>query len=259
MPQLETLAIVFVFTVPNHVERQITHTPITAPVPLPNLQRFRFRGVSAYFQALVHWITTPRLENLKLEIDFFSQFAFSVPRSSQFMNTIENLGFDNAEIKFLIGRVYVGVYPHGKAGMYTFSINVTHCWHLDWQLSSVAQISNSLSQMFSAVKHLTLEHDVHSMSFEKHNRAEWRKLLRPFTNVKTLRIDNGLVEELSRCLQLEDGELPLGLLPELQELTYTGSSDTGDAFTSFIDARQNAGRPTTLVRRSPSPDSSSES
>jgi hypothetical protein len=104
--------------------------------------------------------------------------------------------------------------------------------------------------MFSAVEHLTLEHEVHSQSSEEHNevdRTEWRKLLRPFSNVKTLRIDNGLVEELSRCLQLEDGELPLELLPELQELTYFGSGDTGDAFTSFIDARQNAGRPITLV------------
>ena len=68
--------------------------------------------------------------------------------------------------------------------------------------------------------------------------------------MKTLRIDNGLVEQLSRCLELEDGELPLELLPELQELTYSGSGNTGDAFTSFINARQNAGRPVTLVLES---------
>jgi hypothetical protein len=67
--------------------------------------------------------------------------------------------------------------------------------------------------------------------------------------VKTLWINNGLVEDLSHCLQLEGGELPLELLPELQELTYSGSADTGDGFTSFIDARQNAGRPVTLVRQ----------
>jgi hypothetical protein len=46
---------------------------------------------------------------------------------------------------------------------------------------------------------------------------------------------------------LEVGELPLELLPELQELTYFGNRDTGGAFTSFIHARQNAGRPVTLV------------
>jgi hypothetical protein len=54
---------------------------------------------------------------------------------------------------------------------------------------------------------------------------------------------------------LEDGEPPLELLPELQELTYSGSGNTGDTFTSFIDARQNADRAINLFRRSPSPGS----
>jgi hypothetical protein len=114
--------------------------------------------------------------------------------------------------------------------------------------------------MFSAVEHLALEHELHSSSSEEHNevdRIEWFNLLGSFSNVKTLRVDGGLVEELSRCLRLDDGELPLGLVPELQELTYSGSGDTGDSFAPFIDARQNAGRPVTLVRRSPSSDPSS--
>jgi hypothetical protein len=69
------------------------------------------------------------------------------------------------------------------------------------------------------------------------------------SNVKTLNVDDELVKEVSRCLQLDDGELLLVLLPELQELTYPGSSDTDDIFTSFIDARRNAGCPVTLTRR----------
>ena len=107
--------------------------------------------------------------------------------------------------------------------------------------------------VFSALEDLTLRHEEHGQSSEEHNevdRTEWRNLLRPFRNVKTLRIDNGLVKDLSRCLQPDDGELSLELLPELQELTYFGSGDTVDslAFTSVIDARQNLGRPVTLVR-----------
>jgi hypothetical protein len=39
-------------------------------------------------------------------------------------------------------------------------------WHLDRQVSSVAQVFNALSQMFSAVGHLTLGHEVHSQSSE---------------------------------------------------------------------------------------------
>jgi hypothetical protein len=133
----------------------------------------------------------------------------------------------------------------------------------------VTQICNALSQAFSAVERLTLGHEVQSQSSEEHNdvdRIEWRNLLRSFSNVKTLRIVDGLVEELSHCLRLEDGELPLELLPELQELRYFGSRDACDAFTSFIDARHNSGRPVTLVRHgrhgpspSPSPSPSMQS
>ena len=253
MPQLETLVISFFFPVPNReIERQLMPTPI---ITLPNLCLLSFGGVSAYLEALVHRIITPRLE--KLEIEFFNQLMFSVPRLVQFMNTTENLRFDSAKFLFDDKRFYVEVYPPGEAKMRSAFINV-FCWHLDWQVSSIAQIFDSLGQAFSAVEHLTFVHTVHSRSSEEHNevdRTEWRKLLRPFRNVKTLWIDEGLVEQLSRCLELEDGELPLELLPELQELTYSGSGNTGDSFTSFIETRQNADRGITLVRHSPSPDS----
>ena len=250
MPQLETLAISFLFPVPNReVERQLTRTPI---ITLPNLCLLRFGGVSAYLEALVCRITAPRLE--KLHIDFFNQLTFSVPRLTQFMNTTENLRFDSAIFVFDDNRVHVGVYTLGEAKMNAAFAIFVFCWHLDWQVSSVAQILNSLGHLFSVVEHLTFKHKVHSQSSEEHNevdRTEWRKLLRPFRNAKTLLIGNRLVEQLSRSLDLEDGELPLELLPELQELTYSGSGNTGDAFTSFIDARQNADRAITVVRRNP--------
>ena len=250
----------FRFPVPNRdVERQLMHTPITTRVTLPNLHRFWFVGVSAYLESVVHRITTPRLE--KLQIVFYNQLTFSVPRLLQFMNATDSLRFESAKFMFSKEQVAVVVYPRGEAEMYASSIWVC-CWHLDWQVSSAAQISNALSQMFSAVEHLTFEHKEHSRSSEEHNevdRIEWRKLLRSFRNVKTLHIAKGLVEEFSRCLQLEDGELPLELLPELQELRYSGSPNTRDPFTSFMDVRQNAGRPVTLVNLNPGPSPSAPS
>jgi hypothetical protein len=211
---------------------------------------FWFRSVSAYLEAVVCRITTPRLENLQIGLS--KQLTFSVPRLAQFMNTTETLRFDNAVIKFNDKQVNVLVFLR-EADTYAFG-GAVDCWHLDWQVSSVAQISTALSQVFSAVEHLTLEHEVHSQSSEEHNdvdRIEWHNLLRSFSNVKILRVEDGLVEELSHCLRLENGELSLELLPELQELTYFGNRDTGDEFTSFIDARQNVGRPVKLVRHSP--------
>jgi len=250
MPQLEMLLIGFHFAVPNRdVERQLMRTPIMPHVTLPNLRLFTFQAPSAYSEAVLSRITASRPEIF--QIRYPKQLTYSVPELLQFMGRTENRRFDRAEFEFINERVYVAVNPPEiDIPDDAFSINVD-CWHLDWQVSSVAQIFNALSQIFSAVEHLTLEHDVRSQSSEEHNevdRTEWRKLLRSFSNVKTLRIEDGLVRELSRCLRLDDGEHPLELLPELQELTYPGSDNTKFAFTSFIDARQNAGRPVTLIK-----------
>ena len=255
VPQLETLVITYLLPVPKRdVERQLTHMPILMPVTLPNLNCFRFRGASNYLEAIVRRITAPRLEIL--QIRFFNQLMFPTPRLLLFLNTTETLGFDSAKFEFSRALVSVKIYLRGEDEMYALAITV-ECGHLDWQVSSVAQIFNTSCQLFSTVEHLTLEHEEHSLSSEEHNevdRTEWHKLLTSFSTAKTLRIDNGLVEGLSRALELDDEVLALQLVPELQELTYSGSSNTGDAFTSFIDARQNTDHPITVVRRSPSPD-----
>ena len=257
MPQLETLVIGFLFAVRNHgAERPLTHMPIVAPVALPNLRCIWYRGVSTYLEALVHQITVPRLE--KIQVQFFNQLTFSVPHLLQFLNTTENLAFESVVIRFSRERAYVDVYPRKEGETFqTYALFIrVDSWHLDWQVSSVAQILKFPSQMFSAVENLVFEHEEHSLSSEEHNevsRIEWRQILRSFSNVKALWIANGLVEELSRSLELGDGELPLELLPNLRELTFFQGGNTNGAFTSFIDARRNTGRPVNLVRHDPGP------
>ena len=251
MPQLERLVIVFSFPVSGHdVERQLTHTPITTHITLPNLRLFWFEGASAYLEAFIYRIKTPRLK--RLQIQFFNEPTFSISRLMQFMNTTEKLG--DAMIVFKDDHVDMSMSSH-EAVPYIFSVTVD-CSHFDQQVFSMAQICNALSQVLSAAERVILRDEAYGPSSEEHNDVDqivWRNLFRSFSNVKTLHIEDGLVEELSRCLRLEDGELPLELLPELQELTYFGSRDTGDTFTSFIDARQNAGRTVTLVLHNYSP------
>jgi hypothetical protein len=224
MPQLETLMIVFHFAVPNRdVERQLMRTPIMTHVTLPILRLFAIQAVSAYSEAVLSRITASRLETF--EIDYPNQLTFSVPQLLQFMGRTETLRFDRAEFHFESGRVYVQVNPPETDMPLPAFVIYVDCWHLDWQVSSMAQIFNALSPIFSAVENLTLKHRLHDRSSEEHNevdRTEWCKLLRSFSNVKTIRIDDGLIKELSRSLALEDGEHPLEILPELQELTYPG-------------------------------------
>lgn len=173
------------------------------------------------------------------------------------MNTAENIKFEGVKFKFFDCRVSVVVYSSSRAETEMCALSMTvsvSSWEFDWLVSYVAQISNSFCHIFSVVERLTLECENEDSWTEgpgvEHywfNRIEWRQLFRSFGNVKTLRIDNGLVEGVSRSLESDYGELPLGLLPELQGLAYSRSGKTGDGFTSFIDARQKAGRPVTLT------------
>ena len=250
VPQLELLLIYFHFSVPDRdVERQLTRTPIMTHVTLPNLRFFAFQAVSIYSEAVLSRITSPHLE--MFQICYLQQLTFSVPELLQFVRRTESLRFDRAKFYFESSRVYVEVNPpENNMSADIFSI-IVHCSPIGWQVSSVAQIFNGLSQISSAVEHLTFSYEAHSWTSEQHDeveRTEWRKLLRSFSNVRTLRIHRGLVGELSRSLELEDGEHPLELLPELHVLTYTWSGNVHYAFTSFVDARKNAGRPVTLIK-----------
>ena len=192
-------------------------------------------------------MTTPLLK--KLEIHFIKQSTFPVPHLVRFINKTVSPRFDDAKIVFKHDENDV-VMSSREAHTYIFSVTVYH-WNYT-EIYTVAQICNALRQVLSAVKHLTFRTFQRETSgfwgsyysnTEKNDiyRVQWRNIIRSFGNVRTLRVEEGLVEQLSRCLGLDDRELPLELLPELQELTY--SRDNSDAFTSFINARQNAGRP----------------
>ena len=248
MHQLETLGIDFNCYVPSRgVERQLLLTPNMARVTLPNLRWFGFRGTSIYLEALLPWVTTPLLK--KLQVYLFNQMIYSTSHLREFMSTAGDLLLKTAAFKFSSNRLNVKSYPHKGAKMYTLDMDLSGK-HLDWQVVSAAQVLRTLETVFSAVEHLTLEYNRNFMSLEWNNQADrshWRGLLGSFGNVKTLRVEYELVGQLSRALQPGEGESPTELLPALQELSCSTRGSSRDAFTVFIDARQEAGRPVTVV------------
>jgi hypothetical protein len=245
LPQLEEITISFRSAVPNReIERQLLHIPVTAH--LPNLRLFDFLGVSSFLEALLPHMTTPLLETFRIQ--FFNQLHFSVPNLPQFMMATEKLRFSRAMFIFHHEAVVLLVYTHAEARLSSFDAGVA-CKHLDWQVSSLTQISNILRPLFSEVEDLTLDYREHTLSSEWHNQADracWRQLLGSFGNVKTLRVHNGLVGEVSRSLRV-DGESPLELLPELTELVCPVGRVDDETFASFIHEREVAGRPVSLV------------
>ena len=247
LSQLKSLEMGFCAPVLKYnIERRLLHTPIITHATLPNLRWFSFWGVSAYLEALLPHMTAPLLKTFRLH--FFNQLSFSLPRLPQFMTTTESLVFRSAKFLFNDEAVAVFVQPHEGTDLINLSIDVS-CRHLDWQVSSMAQISNALSPLSSTVVDIDLEYREHIVSPAWHSQADrmqWRQLLRSFSNVKTLRVHSGLVGELSRSLRL-DGEPPLELLPHLEELICpVGSRDEG-TFAQFILERELSGKPVNLT------------
>ena len=155
MPHLETLLITTtLLPIPDHVMRQLSDTPITTCVTLPNLRWFQFEGAdashsTAYMDAVIHRITVPRLE--RLDIRLYSDFTLSVPHLPQFLNTTKNLRFDSATYVFSLRYVLVRLYLREEAEVYALSMTVFHTCRPE------GQIFSSLSQKLSTVEHLSLE------------------------------------------------------------------------------------------------------
>ena len=243
MPHLEILGISFKPHDPSgDVEGQLLRTPILTHVTLPNLRWLGFQGANAYLEAFLPQITTPLLE--KLQLYFFNEPTYSIPHLRQFMSTARNLRLNTTTFTFREDHLSVKAYPHKGARVYSLSMSLGGR-HLDHQ---VAQVFHTLSTIFSAAEHLTLESNRPSSEWiNGANRTQWRELLGSFINVKTLFVVNELVGLLSRIVQPGEEESPLELLPELKELSYSAIGASHDAFTPFIDARQKAGCPVTLV------------
>jgi hypothetical protein len=245
MPQLEILGITLNSYYPSRdVERQLL---IMMRVTLSNLRWLAFQGASAYLEALLPQVTIPLLE--KLQVFFFNQLTYSVLLLQQFMGTAENFRLKTATLSFHKDYSTVTVYPYEGARMFALSMYLGGR-DLEWQVASTAQVFYTLRTVFSAVEHLILRYERHFISSEwndETDRTLWRKLLGSFGNVKTLFVCSELVEKLSRALQPGEGESPAELLPQLQEVSYSGTGASHNAFTPFIDARQIVGCPVTMI------------
>lgn len=253
LPLLENISIGFKSPIPAHdVEEQPFHTFIGMLVALPNLRMLFIRSVSAYLDGLLARISTPLLEVLQIRL--FNQLSFTATHLFQFISRTECIRFSFARLTF--SREVVTLAADRQEGdvFNPFDVEVG-CRHIDWQVSIAAQIFNGLMPVLSVVEGLALRYEEHDPSSERSNetsRTQWRDILRPFNNVKVLYVAGELIGDVSCALQLEDGELPLELVPELKELVYYQDGDPSNAFTSFTNARQIAGCPVFLINL-PSP------
>jgi len=225
---------------------------IMTHVNLPNLRSFAFQGQCAYLEALLPHLATPLLE--KLYINLIDKLTLSVANLLPCIIPTENFidKVSSAVLRFNVWHCRVVLYPDVGARMYSLCLQLNGLY-FDGEVAFAAQVLHVIRPVLSEVVHLTLEYQKVGTIFgmtQGHSQPDhtsWREVLGAFGNVKTLSMHNDLVGEVSRSLRLDGGESSVDLLPELNKLECYGSGDTCDAFTPFIDARKNAGRPLILV------------
>jgi hypothetical protein len=213
MPHLETLRIHFCTPHPNRDVGDVETSTMTHAT-LPNLHVFSFRGVSTYMEGFAR-IIAPTLSIL--DVQFFNQLTFGVPCLLQFIQASDSLSFSAVEIAFDRDFVRLMAAPDRSWRQCPLRLQIA-CKFLDWQVASAVQILDTLLPVLSGVEKLTLSHVAHNPSLhDEVDTTQWRKLFRPFSNLKTLCVTESLE-----------------LLPNLVAFQ-------GNVFTSFKYEREEAG------------------
>ena len=249
IPQLKSLWITFdsMFS-GQYADLSVTHIHNAAPISLLNLRYYNFSGSNAYSEALLSRITALHLG--EVSISFWEERPVSVSCLVEFMSTSEDLRLGSAALSFDGGGTRLVAYPNEKARACVFYMLIEG--GPGRKVSNAAHVLTSLSPLFSSVVHLTLNYTDSRSLPELQNEADpadWRALLRSFHNVTVLFVMGGAIGKLSRSLSSNDGESPDDFLPELKKIMYPPGNDDATAFNGFIDARQNAGHPVTLIHQ----------
>ena len=214
MSRLETLVVQFYTPTPN---RRFESPARPTPITLPRLKELGFQGGSTYLDGILARINAPFLSQLNVAL--FNQLTFNLSHLLQCITTSGMFSFRFAEIHF--GKKSVSIladtHPTRKSS-YPFLVKIK-CKPLGWQAACAAQICHTLEPLLAGVENFTLGfHKDGSAPWQDEIDVElWHGLLRTFAGVKRLQLTGKLVENLFRLLQLDEGVLPLHLLPELPE------------------------------------------
>ena len=250
MPHLETFKISFHSTFTNmHVERQLFRIPLSTYVTLPSLRWFGFEGPSAFIGIILPRMTMPLLKVTEIAstTSDLRNLATSIPLALRSMCETESPRLYAVKVAFYDENMVVTMHPHKQDSMPTLRLRLLRS-NPTAGLECMAQVFHLTREVFTEVASLTFEDKT---SWVLHRRfaihASWHELLRPFNQVRTLRVSGGdLIEVLSLSLLPIDGESAIGLLPMLGVLSCPKGSQVGESCVLFLDTRRNAGFPVTI-------------
>jgi hypothetical protein len=230
--------------------------PLTRIV-LPALTHLEFIGVTEYLEDLVARIDAPLL--VHFSITFFNQLVFDLLQLPMFLcRTKAFTVLNRTEVDF--DKDFTLVEFSSRTETYNkTSLSLTILFRgLDWQLSSLSQVCNSILLALSTVEYLDLgchfsgpyplliEDDMED--------TQWLELLHPFANVKDLHLSGKVTTCIAPALRELTGERVTEVLPALQNIFLNGIYPGPGArvvkpIREFVAARQLSGCPVALSPR----------
>ncbi|KAF8270496.1 hypothetical protein EI94DRAFT_775871 [Lactarius quietus] len=234
LPQLKELIIWFSIPMPS--ESQPLGEQGT-PVTLPSLKTLEFEGFSTYLESLIAQIRVPLLEQLKITL--FKQIAFALPHLSHLLNTTEKFKLPAAEVHFS------HYHPFNSISI----IFTHHMHHSPQQPNGGEAFCLSMRCELDRVERFMLKYSDGTRTYTRLEDLEidattWHELLRSFIGVRNLHVSEGVLNELSRALQVNEVGLEPEFLHHLQTLEIDPPGQVSDhLFASFLNARRIAGRP----------------
>ncbi|KAI0295425.1 hypothetical protein B0F90DRAFT_1919333 [Multifurca ochricompacta] len=234
MTQLKTLYIEFAS--PSSRPNRRSVPPLRRAV-LSTLTQFTFRGISEYLEDVVAGIDAPALGYFNVKL--FNQLMFDVPQLHQFISRAEKLrGFGRVTLDSSKNGVSITLaQPGGADTRGPLSLQIA-CKPLDWQVSSMAEICNQCSNLFSRVEELKIRaYFLQPARQEEIGVLEWLELFRPFTTVSSLYVSEFLGPLVAAVLEdAADGPV-MEVLPALRLLRFEDSRESVPV-DKFVTARR---------------------
>lgn len=218
------------------------HLPSITRIVLPSLTRFVFDGLFEYFEDFVAHIDAPQLDYLHIKyLDEDPGTDYQIPQLCRFIDRSEKLKlscFRRADLDVRPFTAIVDLLTNGGDSESSFRLSI--------QEDAIGQVVNQLSVLLTDVDRLFI--DAFMGDGEKLGQGiRWLELFRPFTATKALSVDDELSCYIPLALKSVTSERAAEVLPALNLLRLKKKWRKSEAVKKFVAARQNVGRPVTIV------------
>lgn len=174
-------------------------------------------------------------------LDEGTSIDYQIPQLCEFIDRSENLNLSRFRSADLTVEAVTATIELLDGGRSSFRLSIMD--------DGIGQVVNQLSALLTDVNRLS----INSLEVLQGDREmlglfiEWPELLRPFTAVKALSVDDKLSSYIPPALNDATSEGAAEVLPVLNLLRIKSGLELMNFMKTFVATRRNVGRPVTIV------------